>query len=124
MEFTMPRIAHLVSRPSWLTALAAASLFSLSACDRNTADPPMPRAENFPVAPSTPGDTSVPPASAVITPAEPAPATSKDNPPATQSNAPMTKKQESAEMPLGGQANDRSAPKAAEAAKVASAPKR
>jgi hypothetical protein len=109
-------------RPAMLAALAASTLLLLSACDRNEVDPPLPRAEPFPVAPGTPGDTSVPPASSVLAPAETAAPAPKDNPPATQTNAPLNDKQESEAMPLGGQANDHSAPKPAEAARAASAP--
>lgn len=118
----MPRITTPWLRPTTLAAVAASTLLVLGGCDRNAADPPMPRAETFPVAPSTPGDTSVPQASSVAQPVEAAPAAPKDGPPATQSNAPLTDKQESTAMPLGGQANDHSAPKAAEAGSAASAP--
>lgn len=120
----MARIASPWLRPTTLAAVAASTLFVLSGCNRNAADPPMPRAEVFPVAPSTPGDTSVPTASSVMAPAEVAPTASKGSPPATRSNATLTDKQESTAMPLGGQANDHSAPKAVEAtsgAKAASA---
>jgi hypothetical protein len=116
----MPRFDLTRLPPSILAALAASTILLLSACDKNAADPPLPRAEVFPVAPSTPGDTSVPSASSVMTPAEPTPP--KDSPPATRSDQPLTKAQESAAMPLGGQANDHSAPKPAEAASAASAP--
>jgi hypothetical protein len=118
----MPHIATARLRPTILAALAASALLALSACDRNEVDPPMPRAETFPVAPSNPGDTSVPSASSVMAPAETAPPAPKDNPPATQANTPLSDKQESTAMPLGGQANDHSAPKQAEAASAASAP--
>ena len=116
----MPNSAIPRLRPTILAALAASTLLALSACDRNEADPPMPRAETFPVAPSKPGDTSVPSASSVMAPAEVAPP--KDAPPATRSDKPLTTAQESTAMPLGGQANDHSAPKAVEAASAASAP--
>lgn len=118
----MTTIAKTRPRPTTMAAVAAATILALSACDRNAADPPMPRVEAFPVAPSKPGDTSVPSAGSVIAPAEPAPPVPKDIPPATQSNASLTDKQESTAMPLGGQANDHSAPKAAEAASAARAP--
>ncbi len=118
----MSRTASPWLRPTTLAAVAASTLFVLSGCDRNASDPPMPRADVFPVAPSTPGDTSVPSASSVVAPAEVAPPAAKDSPPATQSNAPLTDKQESTAMPLGGQANDHSAPKAVEAASGARAP--
>jgi hypothetical protein len=118
----MSRITTPWLRPTTLAAVVASTLIVLGGCDRNAADPPMPRAETFPVAPSTPGDTSVPPAGSVTPPAEAAPVAPKDSPPATQSNAPLTDKQESTAMPLGGQANDHSAPKAAEAASAASSP--
>ena len=108
--------------PAMLAALAASTILLLSACDKNATDSPMPRAETFPAAPSTPGDTSVPPASSVMAPADTTPPAPKDSPPATQTNAPMSAKQESIAMPLGGQANDHSAPKPAEAASAASAP--
>jgi hypothetical protein len=114
----MPNFAPTRPRPSILAALAASTILLLSACDKNAADPPMPRTEVFPVAPTIAGDTSVPSASSVMAPAEAAPP--KDSPPATRSNEALTGAQESAAMPMGGQANDHSAPKPAEAA--ASAP--
>jgi hypothetical protein len=118
----MPRYATPWLRPTTLAAVAASTFFVLSGCDKNAADPPLPRVDNFPVAPNTPGDTSVPSASSVMTPAQVTPPVAKDSPPATQTNAPLTDKQESAAMPLGGQANDHSAPKPVEAASAASAP--
>ena len=105
----MPRTASPWLRPTTLAAVAASTFFVLSGCDRNAADPPMPRADVFSVAPSIPGDTSVPSASSVMAPAEVAPP--KDAPPATRSDKPLTNAQESAAMPLGGQANDHSVPK-------------
>ena len=117
----MPHLA--TRRPSaMLAALAASTILLLSGCDENANDPPMPRAEAFPVAPSAAGDTSVPAASTVMAPADTTPPAPEDSPPATRTNAPMSDKQESTAMPLGGQANDHSAPKPAEAASAASAP--
>jgi len=110
-EPTMPNVSTTRSTCSILVAL---TILALTACDKNTADPPMPRGEAFPVAPAIPGDTSVPSASSVMAPAEAIPPS--DIPPATRSDRPMTNAEESAAMPMGGQANDHSAPKPVEAA--------
>ena len=117
----MPTLATPRRRPAILAALAASTVLLLSACDKNPADPPLPRTDDaFPVAPSVVGDTSVPTATSVFSPTETPPP--KESVPAAQSNEPLTDKKESAAMPLGGQANDHSAPKPAEAASAASAP--
>lgn len=94
-----------------LTALCAAALL-MTACDKGPTAPPMPS-----VAPVAGGDSSVPSATSVMTPAKAAePAAS-----AARTNDGLTRAQQSIAMPMAGQNNDHSAPLAA--GKGASSPK-
>ena len=105
---------------SILLTVALAAL-CLSACDKKRADAPTPQVLSdaaLPAkAPGLPGDTSVPAAAAVLTPAEGRANTVPDT---MRTNKTMTRAEESAAMPMAGQANDHSAPLAAD--KRASAP--
>lgn len=103
-----------------VTALCAAALL-MTACDRDPTAPPMPYLAPVKVesgmAPVTGGDSSVPSAAAVLTPATAAePAAS-----AARTNDRLTRAQQSTAMPMAGQNNDHSAPLAAD--KGASSPK-
>ena len=93
--------------------LSSAAL--LAACDGNRAAPALENAASPTTVPTPVADSSVPSAKSVLTPpAGAAPPTG------SRTNAPLTAAQESTAMPMAGQANDHSAPKAE--AKPASAP--
>lgn len=101
-----------------ITFLAAvlASSFVIAGCERRPTDPPQPKAmsstasTDAPVPPPPVRDPSLPAASAVMS----APTTVASAPAKTFNTEPMSRPAESAAMPLGGQANDHSAPKAYE----------
>lgn len=79
----------------------------LASCDKLSKDPPVPITEGAPPTPSVAApDTSVPSAESVFaTPAVTAPLVT-----GVRSQEPVTAAQQSTAMPLGGQANDHSAP--------------
>lgn len=90
---------------------------ALAGCDRQT-NPDLPKAQASSEVPPAPvKDTSLPSATAALAAPEGTPAAP---PTAERDPAPMSKASESVAMPLGGQANDHSAPKAGESASAAS----
>lgn len=96
-----------------LTALCGAALL-MTACDKDPTAPPMPyvvpSTVEVGVAPVTGAESSVPSATAVLTPATVAePAAS-----AARTNDTLTRAQQSTAMPTAGQNNDHSAPLAAD----------
>ncbi len=102
---------------SLIGGLLAAAVV-LAGCDRRPSNPDLPKTETTASIPVPPvADTSLPSASAALN----APDGKPQSPPtAVIDNAAMSKATESAAMPVGGQANDHSAPKAGEAASAAS----
>lgn len=99
-----------------LAVTLLASTFVIAGCERRPTDPPQPKAmsaaapADAPVPPPPVSDPSLPAASAVVG----APTTVASAPAKTFNTEPMSRPAESAAMPLGGQANDHSAPKAYE----------
>lgn len=99
-----------------LVAAVLASTFVIAGCERRPTDPPQPKAmsstasTDAPVPPPPVRDPSLPSATAVVG----APTTVASAPAKTFNTEPMSRPTESAAMPLGGQANDHSAPKAYE----------
>lgn len=99
-------------------ALLVAGL-ALAGCDRRPSNPDLPKAETSSAVPPAPvKDTSLPSATTALA----APEGTPTAPPTAERDtaAPMSKASESIAMPLGGQANDHSAPKAGESASAAS----
>lgn len=94
-----------------LGVLALAGLQGLGACGEAKHDPPSvqvgPPSTEAPAVAASVGDTSVPPAQAVL-PTQASPPTS--SPPGTRNQKSMTRADESTAMPMAGQANDHSAP--------------
>lgn len=96
-----------------LVAVLLASTFAMVGCERRPTDPPQPKAlaatvpSDAPVPPPPVRDPSLPSAST----AAQAPGTVASAPAKTFNTEPMSRPAESAAMPLGGQANDHSAPK-------------
>ena len=94
------------------------SAIALTACERRPANPGLPKAAETSAIPAAPvADKSLPPATAALNAPD---GTPQKTPTGTQTMTPMSKSTESAAMPLPGQANDHSAPKANEAASAAS----
>ncbi len=94
------------------------SALALTACERRPANPGLPKAAEAATTPAPPvADKSLPSATAALNAPD---GTSQKTTTGTQTVAPMSKSTESAAMPLPGQANDHSAPKAEEAASAAS----
>ena len=115
---------------SAMSAVAVSAALLLAACGKDYASPPKPLTKAAPSAPATPatmgaaGDASVPAAGAVFSTTEDSPkaeaaaaaATGATTAAATtRSNRTMSRAEESAAMPMAGQANDHSAPAAASA---------
>jgi hypothetical protein len=95
---------------STLTALCAAALMMLSACDRSDPEIPYVAPAKVDSVPAPVSDASVPPAAAVVTPAPVIPQAAS----AARTNDALTRAQESTSMPVAGQNNDHSAPLAAD----------
>ncbi len=105
---------------SFLIAVSLATLL-VAGCDKKRPDSPAPQVRSDTAVPipatAGPGNTSVPAAATVLTPAE---SRANANPTEVRTNKTMTRAEESAAMPMAGQANDHSAPLATD--KRASAP--
>ena len=111
-------LEHDMFKQSFMGAALLVSAFALTACDKKPTDPIVPKAvaSETPIAPVP--DTSLPSATEALK----APDGKTDAPAnATFNNTPMTPSSESTAMPMGGQANDHSAPKPGEGASAASA---
>lgn len=91
---------------------------TLAGCERRPSNPDLPKTATTSAVPAPPvADTSLPSASAALN----APDGKMQSPTiAVRDNSQMSKATESAAMPVGGQANNHSAPKPEEAASAAS----
>lgn len=86
----------------------------LSGCDRRPSNPDLPKTETTSAVPAAPvADTSLPSATAALNSPD---GKTQAPPTAAMDTTPMSKATESSAMPVGGQANDHSAPKASDQA--------
>jgi len=97
-------------RMAFATIAICAGALALVACDKTPTQPPAPKVESAQIesgASTGPaGDTSVPSADSVLSPAN----ATKADPTLGRSNKAMSAAQESTAMPMPGQNNDHSAP--------------
>ncbi|MEO8280069.1 MAG: hypothetical protein ABI564_10290 [Ideonella sp.] len=86
----------------------------VAGCDRRPSNPDLPKTETTTAVPAPPvADKSLPSATAALNSPD---GKTQAPPTATMDNSPMSKATESAAMPVGGQANDHSAPKTSDQA--------